>query len=145
MIPNNPFNLRYNPRNRWQGQCGSLRGFCVFDDLDHCVRAVAICIMRSYRKAQVRTYSQIISRYAPKSDDNPTQVYLQFILDHVHKFPWDEPRSLDDFANLLYYIVWFEQGSPGDLLGIIPMGDSFFYYLKSVLVKYKIVPYGLKR
>ena len=31
----------------------------IFDDLDHCVRAVAICLMRSYRKAQVRTYSHI--------------------------------------------------------------------------------------
>ena len=44
---NNPYNLRYNPINRWKGLVGNYRGFCVFDDFDHSTRAVALMIMRT--------------------------------------------------------------------------------------------------
>lgn len=138
---NNPYNLRYSCHNNWKGQSGQLRGFCVFLDFDYATRAVAILLMRSYRMKYVRTYSQIIQRYAPPSE-NKTQVYIDFIISKLSKFPWDEPSTIYDFARLMYYIIWFEQGvKPEKVLNEL----NVIELIASVIRNYKILPYGLRR
>ena len=44
---NNPANIRFNKKNNWLGQIGSDNGFCVFDTLEHGLRAL-IVLLRNY-------------------------------------------------------------------------------------------------
>lgn len=106
---NNPLNIRYSPLNKWIGLCGHRNGFCEFETLDYGVRAACILLMRSYRKKGVKTYSEIINRFAPSSE-NPTSKYLDFVLNFVHAFPFDIPDSSIDFAYLISAMFQFEQG-----------------------------------
>ena len=138
---NNPYNLRYNCHNNWKGQTGQLRGFCVFTDFDYATRAVSMLLMRSYRMKHVRTYSQIIQRYAPPSE-NKTQAYIDFLMVKLSKFPWDEPSTIYDFARLMYYIIWFEQGvKPEKVLNEL----NVLELIVRVIRNFKISPYGLRR
>lgn len=127
---NNPFNLRYNARNNWLGQTGETRGFCDFESVEYCIRAVAILIMRSYRKNNILTISEIINRYAPKIE-NQTDKYVDYICGRLGVLPFDIP-SRNMFPILLYYISRFE-GNPVELKDIV-----------SVIDFYNIVPYKCK-
>lgn len=129
----NPFNLRIG-RSRWIGLKGGYKGFCVFDTTAHCVRAVAKMLMRTYRQMHVRTYSQIIQRYAPDTENN-TEGYINFICDKMSAFPWDEPRNVYDFAALLHWISVFEVG----------LKDAVTYeYVLYVIQQERLVPYDVK-
>lgn len=107
---NNPFNIRYNPKNKWKGQDGDTRGFCNFVSLEFGVRAAAYLLIKSYRQKGLVTYSEIISRFAPSSE-NETGNYISFVCSKLHVFPFDEVSSLGAYAGLLHYMWIFEQGS----------------------------------
>lgn len=107
---NNPLNIRYDRHNRWIGQLGADNGFCTFDTLEHGIRAAAYLLMISYRRAGCKTYHQIISRWAPFSE-NATYVYLSFICKKLHVFPFDVPSTIGNFCGLIHYMWLFEQGS----------------------------------
>lgn len=106
---NNPWNLRYNALNRWKGQTGSTRGFCDFESLEMCCRAVAYLVCRSYRSKGVLTYRDIIERYAPALE-NDTEHYIDYICGKLRVFSWQEPNYMYDYARLLYWIQKFENG-----------------------------------
>lgn len=127
---NNPFNIRYNARNAWLGQTGETRGFCDFANIDDCIRAVAVLIMRSYRKQNVLTISEIINRYAPEIE-NETYRYVDYICLNLGVLPFDIPTR-NMYPVLLYYIARFE-GNPVELKDIVRVIDS-----------YNIVPYKCK-
>lgn len=75
---NNPFNIRYNSRNKWLGLDGHTRGFCNFTSLKLGVRAAAYIVIRSYSKSGIVTPRSIISRFAPASE-NDVDAYLSFV------------------------------------------------------------------
>lgn len=127
---NNPFNLRYSKNNHWLGLTGQTRGFCDFVNVDFCIRAVAIMIMRTYRKNNVITVSEIINRYAPPSENN-TQKYVEFVCNRLGCFPFDCPRRYD-FPSLLLAISMYE-GNPLTL-------DTINF----AITKFNIVPYKMK-
>lgn len=72
---NNPFNIRYNSANNWIGQLGSDGAFCVFDTLAHGIRAGGV-LLRNYLKQGNNTIQKIITRFAPASDGNNTNKYI---------------------------------------------------------------------
>lgn len=74
---NNPLNIRYSSANNWKGQIGQQSGFCVFDTPEHGMRA-AMVNLKSYRKNGVVTIADIISRWAPPSENN-TESYIDFV------------------------------------------------------------------
>lgn len=76
-INNNPLNIRYNPQNQWRGQTGQNKGFCVFKNNAFGFRAGFI-ILGNYIKNGINTIEQIISRWAPPSENN-TENYIRFI------------------------------------------------------------------
>lgn len=106
---NNPFNIRHNGQNHWLGLNGSTCGFCNFDSLDYGIRAACILIMKSYRKKNILTISEIIHRFAPPSENN-TDKYVDFVCSKLGCFPFDIPvRSA--FPHLLHAISVYE-GNP---------------------------------
>lgn len=74
---NNPLNIRYSTANNWKGQTGEQSGFCVFDTPENGLRA-AMVNLKSYRKKGVITIGDIISRWAPPTENN-TQNYIDFV------------------------------------------------------------------
>ena len=74
---NNPFNIRYNAANSWKGQTGSDGDFCVFDTMQHGIRAGGV-LLRNYIKAGKNTIRLIISKFAPASENN-TESYIKHV------------------------------------------------------------------
>lgn len=74
---NNPLHLRYSSANNWKGQTGQQSGFCVFDTPENGLRA-AMINLKSYRKIGVVTIADIVSRWAPPTENN-TQNYIDFV------------------------------------------------------------------
>lgn len=104
---NNPFNIRYNPLNKWKGLTGVTRGFCNFSSVEYCVRAVGILILRTYKKHGVYTVSEIINRYAPPKE-NDTSKYVEFVCDKLSFFPFDKPSNVYEYAALFEAMSIFE-------------------------------------
>lgn len=114
ILTNNPLNIRYTPMNTWRGQTGSRKGFCEFDSLKNGYRA-ALVLLRNYIAHGHRTIHQIISRWAPASENN-TKAYIRFVVAHFNGYDDDVYRylrSTDDLTEvdaplsaLLHEMAW---------------------------------------
>lgn len=109
----NPLNIRYNKENRWLGFSRSERGFCCFKDVSWGLRAATL-ILRSYRKRGIVTVEDIISTWAPSSDNNPTVSYINYVCNRAGWFPFRVIDSPFDVAILFYHMWQFEQGHKPD-------------------------------
>lgn len=75
---NNPGNIR-KTSIRWLGEIlGNDIGFEKFDTPEHGIRALAKILLTYQDKYKLRTINEIISRWAPKSENN-TGVYINFV------------------------------------------------------------------
>lgn len=74
---NNPLNIRFNPSNKWKGQTGEYKGFCVFKSESYGIRA-AYKVLTTYIANGVNTIEAIINRWAPPTE-NRTQEYVSFV------------------------------------------------------------------
>ena len=72
---NNIFNIR-STSTTWLGKTGSHKGFVEFDTQEHGIRAWLV-LMRTYRRRGLKTIRQIVSTYAPPSE-NETERYIQY-------------------------------------------------------------------
>lgn len=131
---NNIWNIRYSPANNWMGQTGKTNGFCDFEAHRFCVRAVAILLMRSYRRKSIITVKDIISRYAPPSE-NRTDKYIRYICQHMNCFPEDRMMSVSDYSTLIYHMQVYESGQVYFTLR----------YIGSVIDSFKIVPIKVRK
>lgn len=78
---NNPLNIRYNVHNQWKGQTGQYKGFCVFSSNAYGIRA-GFKILGTYIRNGINTIEEIISRWAPPSENN-TENYIRFVCDET--------------------------------------------------------------
>lgn len=121
---NNPCAVRPLGRAQWNGQTGiiQIKGgkYARFGDMPHGIRA-ALRNLHTYRTHHgLRSPREIIGRWAPPSDNNPTSAYVQFIARAcgVHA---DDPLPLTCKMNkrLILAIMSFEgagfQPRPRDL------------------------------
>ena len=105
---NNPLNIRRNPANQWQGlrpvQADKL--FCQFKAMKWGLRA-AIKLLDNYIRRGAQTPRQIISRWAPDSENN-TAAYVQRACAMAH-LEADKPlRCLSETFALLQAMSWIE-------------------------------------
>lgn len=105
---NNPLNIRYNASNNWVGLVAHKNGFCEFDTLEHGFRA-AIILLRRYRKYGKVSLVDIISRWAPKSDNNNTDSYIQYVSGNTH-IPPLRPVEENEYFQILLFMARMEQG-----------------------------------
>lgn len=75
---NNPANIRYNKKNNWLGQLGSDNGFCVFDSVEHGLRALIILLRNYINVYKLHSVQEIISRFAPACE-NDTCNYIHYV------------------------------------------------------------------
>ena len=119
---NNPGNIKFNEANDWVGQIGEEGGFVWFDTPEHGIRAMGI-LLESYDKIGVDTIREVIERYAPPEDNNPTEVYVENVSRWVGQGPdyplWVGRTSREEMElKLVKAIIRQEQG-------IQPYSDEF--------------------
>jgi len=74
----NPLNIRYDPANKWLGQRGQNKGFCVFTSMRLGYRA-AFMLLRTYiKKHNCTSIREIINRWAP-NNENDTASYIDYV------------------------------------------------------------------
>lgn len=108
---NNPGNIRKNPTSKWQGEIPAPGEFVTFDTLINGYRA-QIKLLSNYVRAGHDTINRIILRWAPPSDNNPTDDYAKFVslktgIDQNEKI---QPNDYDTFTKLALAMSFFEHG-----------------------------------
>ena len=93
---NNPFNIEYNKNNNWLGQRGHDSRFCIFDKMEHGVRAGMILLMNYRLKYRLYTPYQIIQRFCPEGVDD----YLENIYELSH-YSLDRDTKIDSLRKFL--------------------------------------------
>lgn len=116
----NPLNIRYVNTVKWQGQVGNGGGFVSFVSFEMGYRT-AVKILRSYRLRGIKTISQIISRWAPRSENN-TVAYIKAVVDYMNgvfrtQYVEFTPESVidlrdrEEMKNLLMAMTKVEMGA----------------------------------
>ena len=108
---NNWFNVRHSPDNQWIGQTGGDESdYAKFENPVYGIRA-ADKVLANYQNLHgIDTISDTINRYAPPSDNNPTDNYINYVSEHMGIDP-DERIDLsnpDIRARMMQAMVGFE-------------------------------------
>ena len=77
----NPLNIRYSKSVKWQKQTGMFKGFVRFESFQWGYRA-AVKILRSYHLRGIRSIRDIISTWAPPTENN-TEAYIANVVNFV--------------------------------------------------------------
>ncbi|MEO0034328.1 MAG: hypothetical protein RLZZ501_351 [Pseudomonadota bacterium] len=76
----NPGNLVFNAHVPWRGLTGADgKGFCIFRDDFHGLRAIARDLRTDYFRDGQRTIAELIGEYAPPNENN-TLAYIGFVV-----------------------------------------------------------------
>lgn len=102
---NNPLNIRYNRLNKWNGQVGENKGFCVFSEKKYGYRASFI-LLRTYSRRGINTIREIINTWAPPTENN-TVAYIRYVSEKTG-IPADMPLSFS-FENLAPVVMAMAQ------------------------------------
>ncbi len=89
---NNPGNIDYVPRNKWQGQLGLEEGvnnprFARFDRPENGIRALAKLLL-NYQAKGFNTVHKIVNRWAP-GEENDTVSYVSQVAEYLDVQPHD--------------------------------------------------------
>ncbi|HAU3358199.1 TPA: hypothetical protein JDL67_000775 [Salmonella enterica subsp. salamae] len=109
---NNPGNLEYSKTNPWVGQIGDDGRFAKFETPEHGIRALGRNLL-SYQRQGIDTVNDIINRWAPPSDNNNTDAYIQAVCAQLGVTP-DQPLDAsnpDTLKALCASIIQHENGS----------------------------------
>lgn len=82
---NNPLNIRYVERNRWQGRVRHKRDlqFEEFDQMYWGYRAAFLILFKYMTLYNIRTPFQICARWAPIGDNNNPSAYAKFVCNRI--------------------------------------------------------------
>ncbi|ENK8484141.1 hypothetical protein KFP53_00605 [Enterobacter hormaechei] len=109
---NNPGNLEYSKTNPWVGQTGDDGRFAKFETPEHGIRALGRNLL-SYQRQGIDTVSDIINRWAPPSDNNNTDAYVQAVCEQLGVTPDQQldASNPDTLKALCAAIIQHENGS----------------------------------
>ena len=105
---NNPLNIRHAKQNRWRGlrKEQTDKSFCQFTEMKWGLRA-AIRLMENYIRRGAQTPRQIISRWAPPSENN-TSGYITQACQRAGLDPDFPVLFWADSKKLLRAMCWIE-------------------------------------
>jgi hypothetical protein len=104
---NNPLNIESGAN--WQGLAGTDGRFAKFDSAFYGIRAAGRTLKTYRNKYGINTVTGIINRWAPPSDNNPTQNYISFVANKAGVNP-DLPLSMVDYPQVVAAMIHFENG-----------------------------------
>ena len=109
---NNPLNLRPGAKP-WLGELQPPDdGYCRFIDPEHGLRAACKLLLTYQSKYGLKTIREIIHRWAPPSDNNPTDAYVAYVAG-ICGTDADAPIDLNDasvLSSMLLGMVQQEEG-----------------------------------
>lgn len=118
---NNPGNIKKS-RDNWQGSIGTDGVFVKFNTMENGIRALARTLKTYQNSHNCKSIRQIITRWAPPEDNNPTAKYINFISKNTGIDP-DTPLNFnrDEIAliEVIKNIIKFENGIDVNTLTII--------------------------
>lgn len=110
---NNPGNIRKSGSFKWVGEQPGLKpgSYVIFDTLENGYRA-ELKLIQNYVKNGFNTISKILYRWAPPSDNNPTDGYIKFVSDNsgIGKDDVLKPTDADSITQIAYFMSRFEHG-----------------------------------
>lgn len=110
---NNPGNIRVS-NAKWVGKLTPEPGqaFERFSDPVKGIRAIAVLLMNYQDKHSLDTIAEIIGRWAPPSDNNPTTAYASYVASSVgvDVFAYVDTHNYDTMLKLVNAIIRFENG-----------------------------------
>lgn len=124
---NNPGNIDYNPRNKWQGQVGietdlpsSIKPrFAKFKDMIYGIRAMACLLIAYFDRHDCDTVRKVLNRWAPSTENN-TKAYVNAVAAKVGVGK-DERVDLHEYKilrSLIVAIIEHENGMTLEEAGI---------------------------
>ncbi len=83
---NNPLNIRRTKNAKWAGMVKEQTdaAFCQFTSMVYGWRAAFMLLRKYYYAYELKTLRDIISRWAPPEDNNPTNVYIERVAEIVN-------------------------------------------------------------
>lgn len=111
---NNPANIRFDNRNKWQGLIGEKNGFCEFSDISFGIRALIVLLKRYIKSYKLTDVEKIISRFAPPSENN-TRAYIRYVSNYLSSRGFqsvDIEYNSSAFHSLVCAICWYETNFP---------------------------------
>lgn len=106
-------------RDQWQGAIGDDGRFVIFSAPEYGIRAIAR-ILNSYKKRGVESVSEIISTWAPPTENN-TNAYIESVAGRLGVEPF-EPLSVERWPELIAAIVHHENGKQPYSAALIKKG-----------------------
>lgn len=110
---NNPLNIRRSS-DKWLGMADTQTdpAFVVFRSMHYGIRAAVIILRNYYKKHHLCTIQEIISRWAPLSE-NDTYRYVEYVSDtlkksHLATLDMNDPATI---AHLIQAMAVFESGT----------------------------------
>ena len=92
---NNPGNIRYASKVKWEGQTGKGGGFSKFANPEYGARAIFKLLKTYSEKYHLNTIRGIISKFAPPHENN-TSTYIQEITDAMNRRPFGVVADMRD-------------------------------------------------
>ncbi|MCL1038027.1 hypothetical protein L2750_12795 [Shewanella submarina] len=104
---NNPLNIEAG--QPWQGANGSDGRFATFESAWFGIRAAGR-LLKTYRdRYGLNTVSGIVNRWAPPSDNNPTDNYIRYVADKAG-VDINQPLADSDYPHVVTAMIEFENG-----------------------------------
>lgn len=121
----NPLNIRYSSTNRWLGQRGQNKGFCVFSSLRLGFRA-AFLLLRNYVRQGNNTIESIVTRWAPPSE-NDVESYIDYVCKKSYIFDRNKViTKTEDLFGVLRAMGLYE--SRVDIVDVMDPSDLVTMY-----------------
>lgn len=126
---NNPGNIDWNPKNKWQGQTGieatgSPPRFAAFSSPEYGIRAMALLLTTYQDRHNCRTIRQMITRWAP-SNENNTDAYVSAVARHMKVENGSyivDTHKYEDLRPLVEAIITHELGGQPYAASVIDEG-----------------------
>ena len=101
---NNPGNIKKG--ERWDGVIGHDGPFLRFKSMEYGIRAMSKLLMTYQSKYGLNTVEQIITKFAPRKDHNPTETYINDVCDYMgvkrdQKIDLNNKTVLTDLVNAM--------------------------------------------
>ena len=101
---NNPGNIKVG--EKWDGVTGNDGQFLVFKSMDYGLRALTKLLLTYQNKYGLNTVEQIITRFAPKKDKNPTEKYITDVCKYMgvtrnQKIDLSNDKTMLDLLNAM--------------------------------------------
>jgi hypothetical protein len=113
---NNPLNLRYLSSNAYNGQTGNHNGYGVYSTLAAGVRAAGLQLSKDVQGGMT-TLSDLITSWAPPSDNNDTAAYISDVSGRTGIAPSEPLAWPEDQVDVIQAMAYHENGYN-------PMSDS---------------------